>query len=320
MDQRFDTIVSQKFPKRVALWSAHDVLMPDVGTIVRSVRQVQSPGLVEFAEPHVVLQALLLPLPIPAIEVRQFYAKERRLDRIQPIVESTHVMLVFHGRTVIPEFPHAVGQIGVAGRHCPGIPERTQVLARVEAERGPVPKRTHGGTGGSCPMCLGRILEKPHPAISHKCKQRCHRRGLTEEMDGDDGLRFRRQGVRHPLWIDIEGVPFHVHRNHRRAGHGDRQPCRHKGVRRHDHLVSWADFSRSQKEMQRIEAITHPDGVRNAAASSELSFELRNFLAADVPAAADHPQAGRFQLPQNRRVECVKIDERDAGLGERLRV
>lgn len=71
---------------------------------------------------------------VPFIQPLQLDAQYRRLQFVQPGIESRHLVLVLDAGTVVAQQPDLFRQRLVVGRDGAAIADRTEVLARIKAE------------------------------------------------------------------------------------------------------------------------------------------------------------------------------------------
>ena len=138
-----------------------------------------------------------------------------------------------------------------------------------------------------------------------------HVRDLSEQVNGDDGARARRDGLFQEVGVHrvARGVDIDEHRS--RPGVGDRLGGGHERAGDGDDLVPRADPQRQQAEPEGIGAVADADGVRRAAEGGELLLELR-----DKGAAGERSRVHDFgdraqELLAQRRVMGAKVQEGD---------
>ena len=129
--------------------------------------------------------------------------------------------------------------IGVVGADRAPVPERAQVLARIEAERRGVAERP-----GAAPV-IARRAPGPRPRAEQACDSRARRarpcRTSGRTVDRQDRRRARSDRRARGIGIDQPGGGVDVAQHGRRAGVHDRQRRGDERVRRDDHLVAGPD-------------------------------------------------------------------------------
>src|SRR5205085_3162448 len=83
-----------------------------------------------------VFRRALAPGRIPAVEMRELHAQERRLQPVEPFVVAEHCMVALPELAEVAPAPRLVGDVLVVRADRAAVTESTEVLARVEAERG----------------------------------------------------------------------------------------------------------------------------------------------------------------------------------------
>src|SRR5690242_15680539 len=81
------------------------------------------------------------PRVVPLVEVAELHTEDGRLQRVQTAVEALDLVHVLLALPVVTGQSEPVEEILVARHHRAGIAERTEVLARIEAERCRVTER-----------------------------------------------------------------------------------------------------------------------------------------------------------------------------------
>src|SRR5205814_7834560 len=82
------------------------------------------------------------PIGVPSIEAFQLDAQEGCLETVEPLVEAGHDVLALTPLSDVPQPADTLGELAVIGRDRAPVPQRSEVLARIEAERSGIPKRT----------------------------------------------------------------------------------------------------------------------------------------------------------------------------------
>ena len=72
------------------------------------------------------------------MEVPQLDLEYRRLELVEPRIETLDLIVVLDPRAVVPEHTHLLDESRVVPCHRPGIAERTQIFPWVKAPRGQV--------------------------------------------------------------------------------------------------------------------------------------------------------------------------------------
>ena len=99
------------------------------------------------------------PFLVPAVEQPQLQLEHDRLDRVEPSRVALEIMVILPPLPVFAERANRLGEARVARGERAGVAHRSEVLGRIEAERG----RKPGGTGAEAvalgPVRLAGILD-----------------------------------------------------------------------------------------------------------------------------------------------------------------
>jgi hypothetical protein len=161
-------------------------------------------------------------------------------------------------------------------------------------------------------MSLGRVTDDPQAIRSRQSEEGIHVRGLAVEVDGNEGLRLRRDLLFDALHVDVVGLRVDVHEHHLRPGHFDGLRGGNKAVRNRDDLVSGTDAERSQGDEERVGAVRDPDTVLNVAVTGKRLLELLDERSPDERRLRDHGRDGGVDFPLDRFVLLLQIHQRDA--------
>ena len=119
----------------------------------------------------------------------------------------------------------------VGGDHCARVAECSEILRRIEAERGDV--RDHRGS-----VRLRRILDHTQPMLPCQLEQRQHIRLASVEVHGDKRPRPRPHGLGGRARVERERSRIDVGEHRCRARKRDSGDRRHAGVGRSNHVVA----------------------------------------------------------------------------------
>src|SRR6202020_2485477 len=78
---------------------------------------------------------------VPVVEVGELDPQQRRLQAVQPLVVADHGVLALAALAEVAQLSDASRQLRVAGADRAPVPQRAEVLARVERERSRVAER-----------------------------------------------------------------------------------------------------------------------------------------------------------------------------------
>ncbi len=186
----------------------------------------------------------------------------------------------------------------VVGDEHPALAGRDR-LGRVErvgagppdrpGHRGRPDRRSGSGTRGRRPRRPG------YPAASSAADERLDRDRPAGEVDGDHGLRPRRDGRE-----DASGRGVERRRDRRRRGPavapqvGDDLGARREGPGRHDDLVAGSDTERLEREVEGGGGRVERDGVARTDERGELRLERLGLAAGRQPAGIEDLEDGRL--------------------------
>ena len=235
------------------------------------------------------------------VQERELDVEHGRLERIQAAVDADARMVVARTHAVAAEQPQAVGQIvGLRGQHA-AVAGPAEVLRRIEAEAADGADGAHAAAVDLRADRLGGVFhdrDAPRPGDlgqGHGVDR------LAEQVDGDDGLRGRRDQRGNVLRVDIERLRIDVGKDRPRAQPRDRAGRGEKREAGQDHLVARGNVQGHQGQQQGVAARGAADGVLCLAVAGHLLFELRDLRAEHESAAiADPSQRGEDFRPQCR--------------------
>ncbi len=225
----------------------------------------------------------------PRRQPRQPRAENRRLYFIEPRVHAVLVVMVAGALTAIAQPLDPVGELNVVGDDGASVPERPQVLRRVEAECAGRAHRPDLPTVARRQVSLRAVLDDHEIVAGGNGAQRGHVCGLAVEVHGHDGCRAARDGRLHSARIDGEPIGVDVGEDRSRLGHHDGEGGVGRRERRRDDLVAWPDAQPAQRQGQRVGARPDADRRRRPGCGSELLLEPLQLGTQDEPAAIDDP-------------------------------
>ncbi len=196
-------------------------------------------------------------------------------------VQPIQVVLVLSALAVLSKRAHPLCE-GAVGRHERArVPDRAEVLARVEAERRRGSHRSGPTPPTSRAMGLARVLDHRRAVAARELVQPRRISHLAVEMHRDDGTRTLADGGCCGASVDAIVGLRHVHRNGRRTHLRNRLPGRDEGRGRYDHLVPGTDARRLQRKPKSVEPARHADAVFRVARACEGGLELEDCRAVD---------------------------------------
>src|SRR5882724_10704689 len=120
----------------------------------------------------------------PFIHIFEFYAQDRRLNRVESTVYADLRVLVLSSASVHAKGSQPVRQLIVISRNDAAVPGAAEILCRIETES---PQQAHR----ACPTpvvfrtyCLGGILDDRNLTPLADFLQRFHLSALPVHMDG----------------------------------------------------------------------------------------------------------------------------------------
>ena len=141
--------------------------------------------------------------------------------------------------------------------------------------------------------------------------QRRQRRGLPEEMHGDDGPGARRDLSRHIDRINEERARINIRKDNLRAHLMDRFRRSDVGEGRGDDFVTRSDLQRAQRQGESVRAGVHADAEARASVGGNLLLERGDVRAKDVVRASEDFLDGGQQFSFERLVLRREIQEGD---------
>ena len=198
----------------------------------------------------------------------------------------------------------------VVGADRAAVPERAEVLARIERERGGRSERARAAAAVARAVRLGGVLEKQQTVRLGERAEAVHVADLAVEMNRQDrrGARADRRPSR--VRIDQSGSALDVAQHRRRPGVRD-------GERRCDERVSRERSPRRpgpipmrpEHERERGGTRCHADAVRDLAVLGELRLELLDLR--------PERERARLEQPSERVLQLIRDRERAVGRARR---
>src|SRR2546428_2538926 len=189
MDQRADGVRLQEGTQFITALAAHDILVIRMGHAA-----VRTGNRYRYARERDVIDAGQLPAPcVFLVQVRELDAQDRRLDLIQPGIQTWYVADIALSPPVFPKQACALRQVSVVGDHSAPVPQRSQVLCRIETKCGEMPPgaRLPAVDGGS--VGLRAIFNDLQAVALGNAHDRGHIGRMSVEMDRQD--RFEPTGA-----------------------------------------------------------------------------------------------------------------------------
>lgn len=291
------SMVSQGLLQVITLRGLNDVLMKDM------LRARESPGFDDAvsANPLIVPIRNEPPAAIVIVQRGQSHAQNRRLQLIQPRIDSELPAHVPALPAVLAHRPQGVQMALVRPYHRAAITERTEILGRVETEGSEVAPRTDTAPAKTGTVRLCAVFNDWQCMRTGKSKYLRHIRRLTVQMHGHDrfgpACRAAERIVQAPRRHGVS-LPVHVHEQWNRADPRDCRHGRHRRVRHRQHTVTRADPEHAQGKLHCVRAARHPRRPDGAMRGRKLDFELPYLIAKYVPAARqDAPNGGIDLIP-----------------------
>ena len=250
---------------------------------------------------------------VVTIQRLQLLAQEGRLQLVHAGIEACQLVDILPFRPVVAQHAHATGQRIVVGRHRPGVAQRTQVLARVEAEAGRMSQAAAALPMMGGAVCLCCVFQHRQAVPFGNGQDRLHVHGTAIQMHHCDGAGTGRDGRSQRIRIQAGVVRSRLHRHRRgpRVAHG--QPGGNVGVAGHDHFITRADSPASQRQLQGIQPVAHRDAVLHAAVGRKGCLEGCRFFAQQHPAAVHHPLEGFAEGQTMTLIDGLQVQEGDGG-------
>ena len=224
----------------VARRRSHDELVPRVIRCVMREREIEARERVAIARGDSRARR------VPAIEVRELHAEDRRLDRVEPHVPPDALVDVLLLRAVDAQRARLFRERRVVRDDEPAVAERAEVLRRKKRDR-----RRACAAKNAATDALRRVDDRV----------RRSRSATSEEIDGD------RRPVR-------DAVVVHVDERELRAGAHDRfrrRDERERGNGRFPHAAC------DERAEERIAPRRNPDRVRDPEKIGDFALERFNF-------------------------------------------
>jgi hypothetical protein len=267
---RFDATVCEEGSQTLRLRDAHDEQMPNR---LASLRLRRKPHSVESGECLRVVRGRRSALLVPPVQERKLLEQDDRLERVQAGGVPDVLVVVLICFAVAAERANPVGEVTVVGDERSGVTHRTEVLRRIEAERGRTCEPAGPDSIAARTMCLTRVLNDRHVVRASDVGQRAHVGQLTVEVDRHQVRCVCGRTLRLP---DVHGVVVVIDVEHHRHAAG-LEHCLERGRERsgrHDDAGATLDARRLEAEPQRVEAARDADALTATGSMGERELEL----------------------------------------------
>lgn len=111
-------------------------------------------------------------------------------------------------------------------------------------------------------------------------------------MHRHDGARTGRESSRQARRVKVAGSRVGLDGNGGGTYMRHGQPSGNVGIRRYQHFVAGTDTERPQRQRERFQPVTHPNGVRYLIEQAVLLLKLRYLLSQYVPVRIIHASHG----------------------------
>ena len=209
------------------------------------------------------------------------------------------------------------GEVVVVRDDGPAVPVGAEVLAGVEAERPGDAERSGHPALERGEMGLRAVLDEMELVPVADGLDGLDIHGLSEDVDGDDGLGPGRDLGLDQLRIDVE-VLVDVHEDGFGAGLADGFRGRDEAVGDGDDLVAGADAQGLEGDVDGVGAVGAADAVLPAELPGIGFLESLDVLAADEGGFADDGLDGGIDLGLDGLVLGLEVDEGNVHVEMRL--
>ena len=257
----------------------------------------------------------LAPALVPVLEPSELHAEHGGLQRVDPAVAAVPDRPVALVLAVRAQLPHPLCKRGIVGHDGAGVPERAEVLRRVEAERRRVAKAADAPAAELRPVGLGGVVDHREAAVARELEQRLEVGALSVQVHWNECARARAAGPRRGVDVDRVGDGVDVREHRRGAGRDDRGHSGDARARRRDHLVPWPDAHGAQGELERVGARRDADRLARPAVRGELALERADLLAAQEDAAVEHALVREVELAAHLLRLATQVEEGDSHSG-----
>ena len=169
----------------------------------------------------------------------------------------------------------------VARHHGAGIAKRAEVLAGIEAEGGRMAERARAAPLVARTVRLAGVLEHEQAVAVGDGGDLVHGRRLAVEVHGHDGFRPLADRILQRARVEVEGLRIRVDEHRGGSGTHDRERGRHERVGRRDHLVTGADATCAERQVESRQAGVGADRSGRPAVGRELLLEGCDVLPED---------------------------------------
>jgi len=198
-------------------------------------------------------------------------------------------MMVFGGLSVVAEPADPVGERAVVRDDRAAVSAGSQVLGRIETERGDLAERPDLAARVARSDRLRAVLDQEQVVTAGDRAECGHVRRLSIEMDRENRSRLRGHRGLGRARVDGEGERIDVDQHRPRAAPLDRADRGNGGVRHGDDFVTRADSGGPDRQLDRVGAIGDAHRVPGSDPGGECLLERLDFRAENVPARLDHP-------------------------------
>ena len=198
---------------------------------------------------------------IPFVQVLQLDTQHRRLQGIEPAVESDVVVMVIRAASMHPQREKQFAEVPVIRHDQPAVTHASEVFGREKAEAPRIPEGSGFPTVPAGADGLAGVFNDLEAASIGHLHDGLHVGALPEKMDGNDGLCARRDLPLKLFRIHRKGIGKDVHEHRHRVQTRD-AACRGKEGKRHGNdFIAGIHTRRHQGQQQGVASGGHPDGV-----------------------------------------------------------
>lgn len=178
--------------------------------------------------------------------------QDRRLDRIEPAVESDFGVMVVAGVAVDSQAAQLLAEVRVIGGQHAAVTRTTEVFGRKETETADRPEHSRSATAIFGPDRLAGIFDDRNTVAHGDPPQPFHVGTKAEKMHRHDRFCTGSDRRLDRFGIDVERLGIDIHKDRFRTEPADRTGGREKRERAGDDFVTGTDSKRHQGQDQCI--------------------------------------------------------------------
>jgi hypothetical protein len=251
---------------------------------------------------------------VSRVEMGEVGAEEDGGDGVEPIGPSDKRMFVPSSlaASMVGKSSNFLGQIRIVGGDRSSVSWGAEILGRIETECACRSESSHAFAVPACAVGLARVLDQMDLVGSGQVEKGFHLRGLSIEVDRNDGSSFWGHSGSGCRRVEGKGRGVDIRQDRLSSDRADRFGCCHEGEGGKDDFVTRSDFESPEDELKSRGSAVHTDGVAGFTVGTERFFESGNFRTSYESSTGEKVRNYGLQFGKKIPMLTRKIDQRDA--------